>query len=273
MKNTILKYSLLATLILPTGLYARRPKTPSEPRQVAEVRSDSEKTECGRGAFYNAANCCKGGGCINIQLSKKGDSQWSLLTGGLGFGLDGAINQGDGTGLQMGKSFEVNWLKAVAAEYRWKRNNAITFGLGFDWQNFKMTGEPYRMYKKSGGGLGLDYYPEGTHALNSTVKIFSLQIPVLYSIDVPCIYTKFSVGPIIHFNTYSSLKTSYNNDKGNKTTEFVKNIGQRPVTFDLFGSATWGGFGLYLKYSPLKELRSRSNINFNPLTVGIIFFM
>lgn len=213
-----------------------------------------------------------GDDCFSIRCSGEGSKGWYMETGGLGFGLDGAVNQPEGTGLQMGKSFEVVWLKALNASYRFG-NQSVSFGIGFDWRNFKMTGAPFRMKKGEFGGLELAEYPAGTTPLNSTLKIFSLAVPVLYNISVPKAHMKFSVGPVLDFNTYSSLKTNYLNGEGNRTTEYVSKLGQRPVSVDIFAAASWRCAGLYLKYAPLKAMRDFSEINFNPLTVGIIFFM
>lgn len=273
MKSTILKYTLAAAVLLPLGASAQRfhhrtPKarkdtviTFSNPAKIVIIEDEKVSSK----ASYDH-------GELAIRLAGTDSHNWSLVTGGLGFGLDGAVNQPDGADLQMGKSFEVLWLKALNARYKFDRH-AISFGLGFDWRNFKMTGAPKRMTPRPFGGIMLEEYPYGTTPLNSTLKIFSLAVPVLYSYTIPDLQTKFSVGPVINFNTYSSLKTSYINREGNKTTEFVKGLGQRPVSFDIFGSVSWNCVGLYIKGSPLKALKSYSDLNFNPLTVGIIFFM
>lgn len=273
MKN-ILKYVLLLSLLVPCGAMARKHhhhKVDRGNESIIEFDQPAKIVIIEEGDMKSKCNV--GGGGLALKLANSGNNgSWYLSTGGLGFGLDGAINQPEGTGLQMGKSFEVLWLKALAAEYRFK-NQAISFGLGFDWKNFKMTGAPYRMVKRPMGGLALDEYPEGTTPLNSTLKIFSLDIPVLYSIQVPSIHTKFTVGPILNFNTYSSLKTNYINPAGNKTTEFVKGLDQKIVTMELFGAVSWNCLGLYVKGSPIKSMKGYSDINFNPFTVGVIFFM
>lgn len=238
-----------------------------EQKHPSSVSSVTSRT------FFSKKKCRVHNNGISVYL--KGNSQkggWHLSTGALAFGLNGAVNQPEGTGLQMGKSFEIDWLKTLALGFSWK-NSTLSLGLGLNWKNFKMTGAPHRMVHPYYGGISVGAYPEDTHPLNSTLKIFSLQIPLLYEISVPAMYTKFSVGPILDFNTYSSLKTSYINGKGNKTTEFVKGLNQRPITFDIFASASWHCVGLYLKYAPLKAMRDCSDINFNPLSVGLVFFM
>lgn len=275
MKTKILKYTLLASILLPLGASAQRFHHRDARHKNVEdsviIFEDPAKVVIIQDYKKRQKRLSRTGG-IAIRLAENSKGSWSLMTGGLGFGLNGAINQPEGTGLQMGKSFEVLWLKALAAEYKWGRQ-AISFGIGFDWRNFKMTGDPYRMYKMHGGGISIDDYPAATIPLNSTLKIFSLDIPVLYSYELPKLDLKFSVGPILNFNTYSSLKTSYINPEGNKVTEFVKGVGQNLVTFELFGSVSWKCMGLYLKGQPVKALKSTTDINFNPLTVGVIFFM
>lgn len=233
----------------------------NRPAKVVIVEEGKSVKPChmeGDGLSYNIANTRHG--------------QWNLVTGGLGFGLNGAINQPEGTGLQMGKSFEVMWLKTLAAEYKFN-NHAVSAGIGLDWKNFKMTGDPYRMYKEFSDGIGVAPYPETAIPLNSTLKIFSLDIPVLYSYDLPRYDLKFTAGPILNFNTHSSLKTNYINAEGNKVTEFEKGLDLNVVTFELFGSVSWKCLGLYLKGQPIKSLKNPSTVNFNPFTVGVIFFM
>lgn len=252
------------------GLKVTDGKPNSKP--LFEQKYTNNVTSIASRTYYSNKKCTVEGDGLNITLKEKNDTKWSLVTGGLGLGLNSAIGQPKDAHLNMGKSFEVSWLKVIAAEYKWKQS-AISFGLGLDWKNFKMTGEPYMMSKSEMGGIILTDYPANATALNSTLKIFSLQVPVLYSIKVNSIYTKFVVGPILNFNTYSSLKTNYITADGNNLTEFSKKLGQRPVTFDLFGAASWDCVGLYLKYSPVKAMKSSSELNFTPITVGIILFL
>lgn len=279
MKTRIFRFALILAMALPAGTMAQHHKGTHHGARHHLAHGDSVLE------FQNPAKiiiveqgpkgqaCCAGQDGLSVNLARKGKNQWKLVTGGLGFGLDGAISQPEGTGLQMGKSFEVLWLKALAAEYQFG-NQSVSFGLGFDWKNFKMTGAPLRMVKQtSHGGITADEYPLGTEALNSTLKIFSLDVPILYSVELPKCRTKFTLGPVVNFNTYSSLKTNYINALGNKTTEFTKGMGQRYVTMELFGSVSWNCVGLYLKGSPFKAMKSYSDINFHPLTVGVIFFM
>lgn len=278
MKHNILKFAILAALMLPLSVSAQRfhhrPVRHGSADTVINFKKPAKVVIIEDGKSIDRTCKFNGDGLIDIKLAENSHGTWSLLTGGLGFGLNGAINQPSDTELQMGKSFEVLWLETLAAQYKWKNHHAVTFGIGFDWKNFKMTGASDRMIKRPvGDGIAVEEYPDDTTPLNSTLKIFSIDVPVLYSYELPDLALKFSAGPILNFNTYSSIKTSYINDKGNRVTEFAKGLGQNLVTFELFGAVSWKCMGLYLKGQPIKALKSTSEINFNPLTVGVIFFM
>lgn len=302
MKNKILRYSLVISSLIPLTATAAESMngTVSEacdtvikienpgkvlvkefPNRVQVVDGNSivlyqqnfEPTEVIKSrTFISKKGYSLDPGGINVEMASGQNHKWNLTMGGVGIGLNGAINQPKGTGLQWGRSFDITWLQALAAEYCWDRQ-AISFGLGFDWKNFRLTGAPLRMIKSQTGGVTLAPYPEDVNPINSNLKIFSLGIPVLYSINVPKIYTKFTVGPILNFNTYSSIKTTYFNPDGNKTTEIMKNVGQKKVTFDILGAATWNCIGLYIRYSPLKEMKKSSDINFNPLAIGLMLLL
>lgn len=208
-------------------------------------------------------------GGISVRLPHP-TKKWSLVMEGLGFGLNDAMNQPSGAGLKWGKSFDITWLYALGVQYK-HGISKVTFGIGFEWKNFKMTGEPYRMVKPSTGGLELGDYPEGVMPLNSTLKIFSLSFPLLYQVKMPYFGTTLSLGPILNFNTHSSLKTKYIDMNGNEVQEYVSHTGQRPVSLDLFGALTYSNVGIYVRYGTQKAMRDFSALNFTPLTIGLMF--
>ena len=53
----------------------------------------------------------------------------------------------------------------------------------------------------------------------------------------------------------------------------MKKVCQKKVTFDILGAATWNCIGLYIRYSPLKEMKKSSDINFNPLAIGLMLLL
>ena len=132
----------------------------------------------------------------------------------------------------------------------------------FNWRNYRMTGDT-RFVKNSSGNVELAPYPEGAKPKFSRVKVFSVSGALL-------VFHTFkdwgiSVGPVVNFNTYASLKTRYSID-GGKYKDVEKNINQRKVTFDIMGIIQTPAVDLYLKYSPNSVLKD--GVKFRSLTFG-----
>ena len=196
---------------------------------------------------------------------------FSVITSGLGIGLDNASGQSGNGSLQWSKSFDVSWVNALAVACNFSYSR-ITFGIGFDWRNYKTTLSRC-LAPAPGGGIMTTDYPQGAVKGNSTLKIFSLGLPLLYTYRIPSTTLSLTLGPVFSFNTYSSLKTNYTDAEGHDHRIFNKSLGQRKFTLDLFGAFTvWKGCGLYVRYSPMKAFKS-SPVNFRPLTVGLLFLL
>ena len=56
-----------------------------------------------------------------------------------------------------------------------------------------------------------------------------------------------------------------------ETDEYVKKIGQRPITVDVLGMLHFGDFAVYCKYSPMSVLKKDRGVDFKSLAVGIYF--
>ena len=65
---------------------------------------------------------------------------WTVGFDGLCIGLNNALGQTGGGGLQWSKSFEINWLSCLNVGYAFSRSR-IYLGLGFDWRNYKATAD------------------------------------------------------------------------------------------------------------------------------------
>lgn len=214
---------------------------------------------------------------ISFSLGDK-KKRWSLVIEGLGIGLNSAGNQTQPDFLEWGKSFDITWLYALGVEYR-QGISRWTFGIGFDWKNFKSTSHRYRMERSPGTGVQITEYDMELTPKNSTMKIFNLCFPLLYQVRIPYIDTDFTVGPILNVSPYASLKTNfqgyYNNDNREdyNVREYQSHIGQRPVTLDIYGSLTYHGFGVYMRCGTMKALRDKSPFNFTPLTLGVMLLL
>lgn len=194
---------------------------------------------------------------------------WHFSMDGVCIGLTDAIGQTGGGGLQWSKSFEINWLSCLNVGYEFSRSR-IYIGLGFDWRNYKATADALWLRPDGNGGMEWGNAPEGALVKASQLKVFSLQLPLMYTWRIPRTYLKWRMGPILNFNTYSSIKGIYNDTAGNRCEYFTKDFDRRPVTVDVFASLSYRtALGLYVRYSPMKVLGDASPINFNPLSLGI----
>ena len=200
-------------------------------------------------------------------------SRWFASIDGLCVGLTDAMNQTGGGGLQWSKSFEISWLSCLNVNYEFSRSR-ISLGLGFDWRNYKTTLDGKWLVPSGSGGLEWGEAPEGATARCSRLKVFSLQLPLLYSWRIPKSELALKLGPIPCFNTYASLKGVYDDAAGNRHEYFTTDINKRPFTLDFFGSLTYHkAIGIYVRWSPMKVLRDPSPINLNPFTIGIGFLI
>ena len=200
-------------------------------------------------------------------------SGWSLGMDGLCIGLNEAHAQTGGGGLQWSKSFEISWLSCFNIGYSFSRSR-IYLGLGFDWRNYKTTADRRWLVATESGGVEWGEAPEGANVRYSRLKVFSLQIPLLYEWRIPKSRLKFKLGPILNFNTYSSLKGVYDDSFGNRCEFFTKDFKRNPTTLDFFGSISYrNALGIYVRYSPMKVLKDSSPINFTPFTIGVGFLI
>lgn len=197
---------------------------------------------------------------------------WKCYVDGITIGLTDASGQGGDGGLQWSKSIEAGWLSCLSAGYGWE-NTALTVGLGFDWRNYKITTSDRYLTPSPDKGIQwapASSLPEGSRLLNSRLKVFSLQLPVLFRASIPRSRVKIKLGPVLNFNTYASLLTNYDDAGGNRVELFTKAIEPRRFTIDFFGSISLSNVvGVYVRYSPMKVMDATDGFNFRPLTIGV----
>ena len=191
----------------------------------------------------------------------------SLTMGGTGFGFVSALNAPAGMKVDMGASHEIFFdLISYKKAYNYGRHH-LSFGLGFNWKNYRMTRNT--RYTKEESGITLTPYPENAQSEFSRLKIFSVTFPLRYKFKFHEDFA-ISTSAILHLNTYGSMKTQYHQD-GKKIEENSKNVFQRPISIDLQAALHWKAIGAYVKYSPCKVLKEGRGPQFNGLSAGIIF--
>lgn len=205
--------------------------------------------------------------------SDRRSTGWAIGLDGLCIGLTDAMDQTGGGGLQWSKSFEINWLSCLNVGYVFNRSR-IYLGLGFDWRNYKSTIAGRWLVPDGEGGVKWGSAPEGVSVRSTRLKVFSLQLPLMYVWSIPKSYLKWRMGPVLCFNTNSSIKGIFDDQEGNRCEYFTKDFDRRGVTVDFFTSISYrSALGLYVRYSPMKVLRNSSPINFTPLSLGLTFLL
>ena len=187
-----------------------------------------------------------------------------ILGGPLMIGFTAPTHTDSGTDFSTFRSWEFA-IPFIEASFFFdkKHRNAVALQTFFNWRNYRMTGD-MRFVKNESGNVELASYPEGAKPKFSRVKVFSLSGALLYSYSNK--HWGFSLGPVINFNTYASIKTRYSIDRG-KYKDVDKHINQRKVTFDIMGVFETPGIDLYLKYSPNDVLKD--GVKFRSLTFGL----
>lgn len=162
-------------------------------------------------------------------------------------------------------SWEFWWLIADCGIYPWNSHHKFTIGFGLDWRNYRIKGDT-RFTKSDDGSVGLGTYPEGASPQFSRLKVFSLTVPVRYHFVSK--FFGFSLGPVVNFNTHSSLKTRWKAD-GMKIKDTSNNAHVKPVTVDLMATLDTPVCNFYFKYSPCDLIKNGYGLQFKTLSFGV----
>lgn len=205
---------------------------------------------------------------FGFTIARSGRTEWSVISRGLGLGWNAPLNASPDLNTTFTHSFDITWHMVLGVKMQ-RRNNSLTFGLGIDWQNY-VTHSAHYFHKNADGRISLESYEPGVRDKSSRLKLFALQIPVMYGLRFGHKkHLGFTLGPVINFNTGSSIKTQYKLD-GREYSIKTNNIGQRPVTVDAMATFNYRAIGIYVRYSPMKKLRTSADLEFNALSSGLM---
>lgn len=208
------------------------------------------------------------GSDFGITIKHTGKTKWELVSGGIGFGWVSPLSDEPSMDASMWKSNELTW--AIVLGVRMSHGpHSLTAGLGLDWRNYVTKGDFY-FHKDEQEHITLMPYDENTTKHRSRIKVFSLQIPVLYGISFGhhrnC---QFLLGPVVNFNTGGNIKTQYTTGSHDYSIKTHK-IHQRPVTVDVMGEFKYKSAGLYVRYSPMNVLKTSTGLEFKSISTGIM---
>lgn len=209
---------------------------------------------------------CETGFDFDIPFVDNKKERMKLSTTSFGFGLVTALDAPDGMNVDMAASYELAIDHLWKVSYYFQPTTSVSLGFGMTWRNYRMTG--HTRFIKEDSQLSLGAYPEGADIKFSRLKVFSLNVPVMLN---QALGKKFvlSVGPVINFNTYGSVKTRYTLN-GEKVKDLDKNIHQNKMTIDLMAKLRYKWLGAYIKYSPSNVLDKEFGPEFKSLSTGLM---
>ena len=200
------------------------------------------------------------------------DDDNTELVMSLAAGFCTAVGTPDGISIPVGPSWEID---GTIAEFRYrlkeKMRHYLSVGFGLDWRNYRMTNQ-HRFVKDDNGNISVEGYPNGSNPKFSRIKVLSLTVPFQYHYYLKgnSFIKGFSFGPVLNFNTYSSIKTRYSVN-GEKQKEFAKDLHKNPVTVDFMVKLRMKYFGFYAKYSPCNVLDTTYGPKFKSVSFGVYF--
>lgn len=211
---------------------------------------------------------------LTMPFSRRGKTNESypkndIIIGGLGFGGVSAPGGPGNMDINKGKSWEIMMLYVLAYQRKFTPNDFLRVGIGVDWKNYRLD-DNLRYYKAEDGTMTIGTYGEAVSKQSSRIKTFAWTVPVTYKRNL---YRSLwlSVGAVLNFNTYASVKTKYRIGDV-KYEYFDDNIRQNVVTCDMLASVSYAGiFGIYVKYTPCDVLKSSTGLEFKSLSAGVVF--
>lgn len=204
-----------------------------------------------------------------------GCSRWDVFIGGLGLGMVSAPGAPKNMQLEMGKSFEINWLYALGLRYRTSWDAHLSLGMGFVWRNYRSTVALRRMMA---GNMNVDFglWEPGSTGRHTAIKTFAMQFPLIYKqntrVNILGSRLYCAAGAILGVSTYASVKSGWTDSDGQNVRECFHGVGQRKVTVDFMAMAGAGFIGAYVRYSPMDVLAGDASPRFKSLTAGLMFF-
>ena len=175
-------------------------------------------------------------------------NHWTIETNGFYFGMGVKHNWET-----INNSFEIGLLNAVAVNYNSLHGQNISLGVGINHKSYSMK-RPNMLARNDDGVVVTVYYP----AVNDNeikdrspnLNLWTVQFPLMFKQRIVK-KLELGVAGILNWNTYARVDNHYEIDKVEHDTHY-KGLKQNKVNFDVMGSLTWNGTGLYCRYSPGK---------------------
>lgn len=147
--------------------------------------------------------------------------------------------------------------------------STFSFGSGITFRNLGLTGVN-AMSMAEDGLISVAPY-QGSRALKiSKLKVFSINVPLLYSLDFGGGFG-FTLGPVVNLNAGSSIVNKYSQD-GEKLKDKYRHVHCNIVTVDAMFQLNLKYFSIYAKYSPMNLMDKKYWPEFSTWSIGIAPF-
>lgn len=218
--------------------------------------------------YISSVNINKDRWDLSFEVGKKGNFH-NEISMHIGVGLCNPIGANFKASKSVGSSWEIMWTIAQWNHFTPSYKNWYSIGFGVDWRNYRTDGR-YYFTKLDDGTITEERYPDGYDPRFSRFKVFSLNVPLLWGHKVNKNF-EFSIGPVINFNTYASIKNRYFDADGKGHKDVFKHIHQKPITVDLMAIVKLLNFQIYGKFSPMETLNNTyaEDVNFQSVSFGI----
>lgn len=209
----------------------------------------------------------------SLTQNRDGSPDVSISSGGLSFGFVTAMGMPGGMNVDMAKSFEIGIDQIVGFDIGISRYASLSLGFGVRWRNYRNTSVD-GMFEYADGHVGWQPFPADVSGHYSRIKVFSLNIPLLYRQKMP--FRLFgsrqwlAAGITGNYATHASLRTVWTNSDGKRMTVKNNKIGHRRFSYDIVAMiGIDSSTSLYVRYSPLSPLRGIGQPVFHTLSTGV----
>ena len=187
----------------------------------------------------------------------------------LGIGVNTPLSTSEGYGFATFRSWELFFGPRIC----YTPKNALqtySFGLWIDMKNYGL-GTKMQMRTDGNHVVGLYDYPVGTDKGSSSINIFSLSVPLLFTQKLGRQSKwSFTLGPVVNFNVRGRLNNYY--EIGDDEVDVsIKNLKYKVVTIDLMASVCYRHLSFYCKYAPMDVFKKDKGPEFKSLTFGLYF--
>ena len=205
-----------------------------------------------------------------ISVSKNGKTGKWDASFHFNLGLNAMLNTPEGYNFKVWPSIEFG----LGISHNWRpfgKMNEWSIGYGVNWRHFHLGKDTY-LGEDANRYMVPTAYGPGETDTRSSINVFSLQVPVIYThyFDNKRDWS-IALGAIVNWNVYGSSNRSYTlNEEENDVS--YDSLGQMPFTFDgILKIGTPWIPTLYCKYSPSKFFRNSRGPKMHTLSFGICF--